>query len=98
MPKTNRDNIKRLIAQAWINMDFAGKYISQVADMYRQPHPEEAEQLDLACTGILLLEDVLQDFVLRNYMIDNPDWGTMAGRGVPLFETVSSDIKKGDKP
>lgn len=92
MAKTNKDRIKRTIAQAVNLINSAGIYISQVDDLFSPVHPELAEGLK-ACLGLLNCSlEVLDSFAYASWGVEHPDWEQWR------MSTSSGDLPDAPKP
>ena len=91
MPKTRRDLSKRLLAQAYINIDYAGKYIHQLANTFEEQHPDLAQILELTNEGLFNVTELLKNFARISWMDDNPDWTIWAATGRPRHSLTITD-------
>ena len=83
MPKTTRDNIKRKLAQAYINLNYVGMYLTELETIFRAQHPDLADILDAILPGIITIQEVLKTFAYKSWNDDNPNWQAWAATGRP---------------
>lgn len=60
MPRNTREWSRRKLDEADINLNWAIYHIKEVADRYRQPHPEIGQPLDQSIEVIINLKTFLQ--------------------------------------
>ena len=85
MPKTTRDKIKRELAQAYININWAGTYLLELYNLFHDQHPEHSEVLDTIMKGLEVSSDLIDKFAKEIYVKDTIDWQSWAGRGRPGY-------------
>lgn len=81
MPKTQRDIYRRTLAQAYINLNWAGTYILDLYNTFNPVHPELGVMLAAVLEGIALNTEVLQQFAGDAWGNYNPDWQSWAATG-----------------
>lgn len=91
MPKTKRDLHKRQLGQAGVNLNYSGAYISGLADIFREQHPELALILDLAMEGLVNVENLLKAFSGKAWGNYDPTWTTYAGSNRPRHDQELAD-------
>lgn len=83
MPKTHRQKIQRKLAQAFININYSGNYIHDIAEEYRPVHADLAEALDNALLGMAMVTDILEAFAKRISGAEEINWNSWAGTARP---------------
>ncbi len=93
MPKTHRQLIQRKLAQGYININYAGTFVKEIAEEYRPVHPELAEALDNALLGLAMVTDILEKFGMVISGAPNINWYSWAGTNRPTHdkEDVTAD-------
>lgn len=91
MAKTKRDQIKRTIAQAWINIDWSGQYLDEVEKIFREQHPELADILMASMEGLVIVQETLKTWSEKVWAVENPDWISWAATGRPRKELLKAD-------
>lgn len=86
MPKTKRDKMKRLLAQAYINTEFSAEYIAALSLEFTG-HPSGLEHmLDNVVQSNLMMLDVYKKFAKEAWDLDDPNWYAMAGQNRPSHD------------
>ncbi|MGD9163014.1 MAG: hypothetical protein PVG39_31705 [Desulfobacteraceae bacterium] len=66
MPKSTRDWAKRKLDEACNNIDWSGKHVNEVAEKYKEHHPEISDGLELVLVSLLqtqkFIEEIKQSF------------------------------------
>ncbi len=88
MPKSNQDLMKRTLAQAFINIDWAGAQIHEVAEKFRPVHPDLAEGLDAAMSLLVTCQEVMNTFAGACWLNDHPDWSSWSATGRPRHDVT----------
>ena len=83
MPKTFRQLLQRQIAEAHKNIDLAMKHIIVVHQEFEPVHPELAESLEVAVTGLDTIQSILKSFMSAAWGRENPDWDAIADNPDP---------------
>lgn len=83
MPKTHRDLIKRKLAQAYININWAGKYLLQLKQEFDPIHPEIGQYLEEALEGLAIETDILTHIAKNITGAEQINWQAWAATGRP---------------
>ena len=83
MPKTFRQLLQRQIAEAHKDIDLAMKHIIVVHQEFESVHPELAEPLEVAVTGLDTIQSILTRFMEAAWGRLNPDWEGIANLPEP---------------
>jgi hypothetical protein len=70
MPKTKRDNLKRLLAQAYHNADRSLLCIIELHNIFNPVHPDMAEGLEIATQLIIQAQQIMEQFSLSAWETD----------------------------
>jgi hypothetical protein len=91
MPKSHRDLIQRKLAQAYINIYWAGSYLLDLFDEFDNVHPEYAEILKQILLGLDIQTDLLEMFGKKISGRDVIDWQAWAGTGRPRHVNIETN-------
>lgn len=86
MPKTKRDYFKRNLGQAYVNLDYAGKFIGEVYTAFQPVHPDMAEILYYAMEGIYNIQNLMDAFAEKAFGKEIPNWYGWAEKSRPTHE------------
>lgn len=81
MPKTKRDYLRRDMACAQLEIEAAGTYLASIETIFRPVHPEQADVLASAITGLLVIKELntsFCDFVWGHHPENWEDWRTQS--------------------
>ncbi len=96
MPKTHRQLIQRKLAQAYINISYSGNYLKELSEEFRPLHPELADILDNAMTGLAIVSDVIEKFGMKISGAPNINWYSWSGTNRPTHNDTEDEITSKD--
>jgi len=74
MPRSKRDEHKRVLAQAYNHLDYAVSDILELEELFRKDHPMYADVLLGMTTGVSLLQQAINRFVTEVWGYAPQDW------------------------
>jgi hypothetical protein len=74
MPKTNRDVLKRAVAQAYFHYERAMEIIVELKRIFEPVHPELAEALTVTLTASLACQEMLTKFWTEAWVQETIRW------------------------
>jgi hypothetical protein len=98
MPKTYRDNLKRQLAHAHYDLEVAGAHIFNVANAFKEVHPELADPLYATLDGLKIILDVLDTFALEAWGKENPNWQGWRGLSEKQLEDYANEQSMDELP